>query len=182
MASQMIPIALILSLSLSLLPSSLAVVICEELPLDLCAFSISTAGHRCILESYRAKDGGEQTKNQCKTSDVVVERVSDWIETDECVRACGVDRTAKGISSDALLDSQFTGKLCSSTCHESCPNIVDLYFNLAAAEGVFLPDLCHARRSSPHRSMVELLSSGAASGPVAAASAIADEVAPPPSA
>ncbi|XP_020590202.1 uncharacterized protein LOC110031374 [Phalaenopsis equestris] len=181
MASHLIHIALLLSLAL-ILPSSHAEVICEDLPVDLCAFSISSTGHRCLLESYRTKEGGEATKYQCRASEVVVERVSDWIESDECVRACGVDRTAKGISSDALLDSQFTGKLCSSTCYESCPNIVDLYFNLAAAEGVFLPDLCHARRSNPRRSMAEILSSGAAFGPAAAASELADDFAPSPSA
>lgn len=31
--------------------------------------------------------------------------------------------------------------------------------------GVFLPDLCERQRANPHRSMVELMSSGAASGP-----------------
>ncbi|XP_008811495.2 uncharacterized protein LOC103722643 [Phoenix dactylifera] len=107
------------------------------------------------------------TEYQCRTSDVVVHRMSAWIETDECVRACGVDRNSVGISSDSLLEPQFTEKLCSPACHRNCPNIVDLYFNLAAGEGVFLPKLCEARRVNPRRAMVELLSSGAAPGPVA---------------
>lgn len=64
-----------------------------------------------------------------------MERMKDWIETDECVRACGVDRNSVGISSDSLMESQFTAKLCSPACYQDCPNIIDLYFNLAAGEG-----------------------------------------------
>ncbi|PKA46094.1 hypothetical protein AXF42_Ash015385 [Apostasia shenzhenica] len=185
MASRMmIPMAVFLSLYL-LLPSSLASVICEDLPQDQCAFSISSGGKRCILESYHKSGsggGGGRTEYRCRTSEVAVERqVSDWIESDDCVRACGVDRRTVGISSDSLLDARFTRKLCSPSCYQSCPNIVDLYFNLAAAEGVFLPDLCEARRSNPHRSMAELvLSSGAAAGP-ASAGEIADDSALAPS-
>lgn len=108
--------------------------ICEELPQNLCSLSVSSTGNRCLLESYR-KSGESKTEYYCKTSDVKVERVSDWIETDECVKACGVERMAVGISSDSLLDSQFTAKLCSPACYHTCANVVDLYFNLAAAEG-----------------------------------------------
>ncbi|KAL0918049.1 hypothetical protein M5K25_010037 [Dendrobium thyrsiflorum] len=163
MASHIIPIALLLSLTLLLPTSSLgANVICEKLPQNLCSLSISSTGKRCLLERYR-KSGESTTNYYCKTSEVEVERVSGWIETDECVKACGVDRMAIGISSDSLLDSQFTAKLCSPACYPSCPNVIDLYFNLAAGEGVFLPDLCETRRSSTHRSMVELVSSGSAS-------------------
>ncbi|KAK8576747.1 hypothetical protein V6N13_015180 [Hibiscus sabdariffa] len=122
-------------------------------------------GKRCLVETAVGKDG--KVEHQCRTSEVVVERMAEYIETDECVGACGADRNSIGISSDALLDSQFTAKLCSPACYQKCPNIVDLYFNLAAGEGVFLPDLCNAQRSNPRRSMVELIaSSGAAPGPV----------------
>lgn len=62
--------------------------------------------------------------------------MADYIETGACVRACGVDRNSVGISSDALLDPQFTAKICSPDCYQKCPNIVDLYFNLAAGEGI----------------------------------------------
>ncbi|KAH0468954.1 hypothetical protein IEQ34_002186 [Dendrobium chrysotoxum] len=150
-----------MSLSL-LLPSSLGSVICEDLPLDLCAFSISSTGKRCLLESFPNMG----LEYQCTMADVKVERISDWIETDDCVKACGVDRSAVGISSDEFLQPRFTAKLCSSACYQSCPNIVDLYSNLAAAEGVYLPDLCEARQLNTRRSMVEL-SSGVASGPAA---------------
>nr|CAD1819391.1 unnamed protein product [Ananas comosus var. bracteatus] len=158
-------LALLFSLSL-LLPSALgAGVVCEELPQDLCAFSISWESKRCLLESA-PRSGGAGTEYQCRTSEVTVGRMSDWIETDECVRACGVDRSTVGISSDSLLDPRFTSNLCSPSCYHNCPNIVDLYFNLAAGEGVFLPDLCETQRSNPRRAMAELLSSGAAPGPV----------------
>lgn len=106
---------------------------CEELPQDLCAFSVSTESKRCVLESTPRADG--TTEYQCRTSEVRVEKLADWIETDECVRACGLERESVGISTDALLDQEFTAKLCSPACYQNCPNIVDLYFNLAAAEG-----------------------------------------------
>ncbi|KAL4310204.1 hypothetical protein GQ457_01G018790 [Hibiscus cannabinus] len=154
-----------LFLSSLFLHASLAEIICEDLPNDVCAFSIASSGKRCLVETAVGKDG--KAEHQCRTSEVVVERMAEYIETDECVGACGADRNSIGISSDALLDSQFTAKLCSPACYQKCPNIVDLYFNLAAGEGVFLPDLCNAQRSNPRRSMVELIaSSGAAPGPV----------------
>ncbi|KEH23077.1 PAR1 protein [Medicago truncatula] len=148
--------------------SSLAEVVCEELQKDLCSFSIASSGKRCLLETEKAADGG--IEYQCRTSEVVLERMAGYIETDQCVKACGVERNFVGISSDALLEPQFTAKLCSSSCYQNCPNIVDLYFNLAAGEGVFLPDLCEIQKTNPHRAMIELVSSGAAPGPVSALS------------
>ncbi|KAI9153800.1 hypothetical protein LWI28_016704 [Acer negundo] len=150
---------LVLFLSSLFLHAALAEIICEDLPKDVCAFSICSSGQRCILETETKKDGN--VEYQCKTSEVVVERMADYIETDECVRACGVDRNVVGISSDALFEPEFAAKLCSPDCYQKCPNIVDLYFNLAAGEGAFLPNLCDVHRSNPHRAMVQLLSSGA---------------------
>ncbi|KAF5940875.1 hypothetical protein HYC85_022042 [Camellia sinensis] len=150
------------------LQGTLGEVICEDLPTNVCSFSIASSGKRCLLENYATKDG--KVEYQCRTSEVVVERMAEYIETDQCVSACGVDRSSVGISSDSLLEPQFTAKLCCPNCFQNCPNIVDLYFNLAAGEGVFLPDLCERQRSSPHRAMLELLSSGAAPGPVTSAS------------
>ncbi|GJT58529.1 putative PAR1 protein [Tanacetum coccineum] len=51
-------------------------------------------------------------------------------------RSCGLNRNVLGISSDSLLESKFTQKLCSTQCYNGCPNIVDLYFNLAAGEEI----------------------------------------------
>ncbi|MFQ6623279.1 hypothetical protein Gotur_001744 [Gossypium turneri] len=163
MASLKFPIFLFIS-SLSL-HASMAEIICEDLPKDVCAFSIASSGKRCVLETAADKDG--DVEHQCRTSEVVVERMADYIESDECVAACGVNRNSIGISSDSLLDQQFTAKLCAPACYQNCPNVIDLYFNLAAGEGVFLPDLCNAQWSNPRRSMVDvILSSGAAPGPV----------------
>ncbi|MBA0643118.1 hypothetical protein Goklo_027434 [Gossypium klotzschianum] len=139
MASLKFPIVLLIS-SL-LLHSSLAEMICEDLPKDVCAFSIASSGKRCVLETAVKKDG--DVEYQCRTSEVVVERMAEYIETDECVAACGVDRNSVGISSDSLLDQQFTAKLCTPACYQKCPNIVDLYFNLAAGEGMNLLPTYH---------------------------------------
>lgn len=114
-------------------------IICEKLPIDLCSYSIASSGKRCLLENFAGKDG--KMRYQCRTSEVVVERMAEHIETQECVNACGVDRKAVGISSDAFFEPQFTSKLCSRRCYQKCPNIVDLYFNLAAGEGTKIPFL-----------------------------------------
>ncbi|XP_045833213.1 uncharacterized protein LOC123924385 [Trifolium pratense] len=142
--------------------------VCEDLPKEMCTFSIASSGKRCLLETEKGING--EIEYQCRTSEVVVERMAEYIETDQCVEACGVDRNSVGISSDAFFEPQFTGKLCSPTCYEKCPNIVDLFFNLAAGEGVFLPELCEKHKTNPRRAMVELVSSGAAFGPISSIS------------
>ncbi|KAH9701546.1 PAR1 protein [Citrus sinensis] len=141
-------------------------IICEQLPKQLCSYSVSSSGKRCLLENFASSDG--TVTYQCKTSEVIVDVVHDWIETEECTNACGVDRKSVGISSDSLLQPQFTAKLCSDACYQNCPNIVDLYFNLALGEGVYLPTLCEAQRTNPRRAMSDIKSSGAAWGPASA--------------
>ncbi|XP_057801298.1 uncharacterized protein LOC131016609 [Salvia miltiorrhiza] len=135
-----------------------AEVICENLPENLCAFAVATSGKRCALENYK-DEGGSGVEYTCTASEEVVERLSGHIESDECVAACGLDRRSVGISSDAFMTPEFISSLCSPPCFQNCPNIVDLYFNLAAGEGVFLPILCEKQKSNPHRAMLELLSS-----------------------
>ncbi|XP_019188002.1 PREDICTED: uncharacterized protein LOC109182316 [Ipomoea nil] len=153
--------------------ATLGEIICEELPTNVCAFSIASSGKRCLLENSAASDG--KVEYQCKTSDVMVAKMAEYIETDQCVGDCGVDRNSVGISSDSLLEPEFTAKLCSSACHQNCPNIIDLYFNLAAGEGVYLPELCDKQRSNPRRAMAELSSSGAAAvSPATSESLVAD--------
>lgn len=110
-------------------------IICEELPNDVCAFSISSSGKRCLLENLETEKGVEY---QCSTSDVVVQGISEHIETAACVNACGVDRRMIGISSDSLLEPELTSRLCSPDCYHKCPNIIDLYFSLAAGEGTVI--------------------------------------------
>ncbi|CAN4077019.1 unnamed protein product [Withania somnifera] len=151
------------------LQGTLGSFICEDLPTYVCGFAVAVSGKRCLLETSSGKDG--EVEYQCKTSEVFVANMKEYIETNECVDACGVDRNSVGISSDALLDSQFTSKLCSPACSHNCVNIIDLYFNLAAGEGVYLPDLCNKQRTNPHRAMIELSSNGAALDDVAGAPA-----------
>ncbi|KAK4418992.1 hypothetical protein Salat_2312000 [Sesamum alatum] len=140
-----------------------AKVICEKLPTNECSFAVASSGKRCVLENEN--DHGE-IEYTCKTSEVVVERLSGYIESDQCVNACGVNRETVGMSADAFLSPEFTARLCSPACFTNCNNIVDLYFNLAASEGVPLPALCHKEN---HRAMLAVLSNGGAThGPVAA--------------
>ncbi|XP_010553262.1 PREDICTED: uncharacterized protein LOC104823394 [Tarenaya hassleriana] len=153
-------LAISIIVSSLLLHAALGDIICENLPEEMCAFSISASGKRCVLETENVAG-----KFYCRTSEVDVEGMVNHVETDDCMAACGVDRKTVGISSDKLLEPGFAAKLCSRACYDNCPNIVDLYFNLAAGEGAFLPDLCEAHRANPHRSMLEILSSGAALAP-----------------
>ncbi|XAR71714.1 hypothetical protein NMG60_11018111 [Bertholletia excelsa] len=131
---------------------------CENLNKDSCSFAVSSSGKRCVLEKSVRRSGEEAYT--CKTSEIDADQLKDWVESDECVEACGLDRRALGISSDSLLEPHCTKKLCSPQCYYNCPNIVDLYFNLAAGEGVFLPKLCEARGESARRGMAEIRSSG----------------------
>ncbi|PIM97379.1 hypothetical protein CDL12_30152 [Handroanthus impetiginosus] len=158
------------------LQGSLAEVICENLPESLCSFAIESSGKRCVLENYK-NDWGN-LEYTCKSSEVVVERFAGYIETDQCVAACGVDRRFVGISSDAFLTPDFISSLCSPACYQNCPNIVDLYFNLAAGEGVFLPALCENHKTSSRREVLELLSSSGGANAGAADDSIAPAPAP----
>ncbi|KAL9404434.1 hypothetical protein Peur_001406 [Populus x canadensis] len=133
--------ALIIFLAFALLlHGALGELICEQLPADLCAYSIATSGQRCLLENYEEKDG--TFKYQCKTAEIFVDTVKEWIESDECVSSCGLHRETVGVSSDTLLQPQFLAKLCSDECYQACPNIVDLYSNMALGEGTYLSTLC----------------------------------------
>ncbi|CDY13175.1 BnaC04g26600D [Brassica napus] len=159
-SSLKLPIFLILS---SLLHAALGEeIICENLPTSICAFSISATGKRCLLET--ANVAGEYT---CRNSAVEVEGIVNHVESDECVAACGVDRKTVGISSDAMMEPGFAAKLCSPACFDYCPNILDLYFNLAAGEGKILSFFLfslHAYKKKIYIYM-EMFSSGGAPEP-----------------
>lgn len=105
----------------------------------MCALSIASDGKRCVLESRPSDEGNFEV--ECQTSEAFASNkmLQEYIETDECVGACGVDRQSLGLSSDSLLDSKFIAKLCSHHCYNNCPNIVDLYSNVASAEGNLIP-------------------------------------------
>ncbi|KAJ7282115.1 hypothetical protein O6H91_Y360700 [Diphasiastrum complanatum] len=49
--------------------------------------------------------------------------------------ACGLERMAVGLSTDALLDPKFAARFCEPACQNSCPNIIDLFTKLVAVEG-----------------------------------------------
>lgn len=131
---------------------------CEHLDENTCAYAVSSTGKRCVLEKHVKRSGEEEYT--CRTSEIEADKINNCIETDQCVKACGLDRKSFGISSDSLLESRFTEMLCSPQCYNSCPNVVDLYFNLAAGEGVFLPKLCEAQGANARRGMAEIRSSG----------------------
>ncbi|KAL6631052.1 hypothetical protein ACP70R_028392 [Stipagrostis hirtigluma subsp. patula] len=175
-------LAFICFLSLLLSSALGATVVCEQLPAEKCAFAVSSASRRCVLENTQR--AGRPTEYQCRTSEVVVDGrlPSGLVETDGCVRACGVDRSTVGISSDSLLDQRAAAALCSPACIQGCPNVVDLYSNLAAAEGVVFSELCEAHRANPRRAMAQLQSSGEAHGAPSAGqrdAAAPSPVAPP---
>lgn len=110
---------------------------CEKLNQEVCAFAVSSSGNRCVLEKRVKIRTGGQERYVCMTSEIEAnEQLKNTIETDFCIESCGLDRKTVGISSDSLLDSSFQNKLCSTDCAESCPNVYDLYFNLAAGEGI----------------------------------------------
>ncbi|KAG5230672.1 hypothetical protein OIU76_022697 [Salix suchowensis] len=160
-------LSVVLALALSIcVQGTLGEITCEHLDQDTCAYAISSSGQRCVLEK-RLKRTGEEAYT-CRTSEIEADRLRNWIESDQCIKACGLDRKSLGISSDSLLESRFAQQLCSPQCYDSCPNVVDLYFNLAAAEGVFLPVLCAAQEGNVRRGlMADIKSSGfVAPGPV----------------
>ena len=70
-----------------------------------------------------------------QTSMVAAERRRQWIESNMCVKVCGLQRLSVGFSTDALHEHEFTMKLCLSDCRRQCPNINDLYTKLAEGEG-----------------------------------------------
>ncbi|KAL5744610.1 hypothetical protein ACOSQ2_027726 [Xanthoceras sorbifolium] len=138
---------------------------CEKLDEDACAFAVSSSGKRCVLEKHVRRSGVEAYL--CATSEIEADKLKNWVETDQCIKACGLDRKSLGISSDSLLDLHSTQKLCSPQCYDSCPNIVDLFSNLAAGEGVFLPTLCEAQVANTRRGMSEIRNfDTAAPGPI----------------
>ncbi|KAH0452496.1 hypothetical protein IEQ34_019795 [Dendrobium chrysotoxum] len=131
---------------------------CEQLDSSKCAFAVSSSGLRCVLEK-NVGGGGREVEYSCRNSGVAATDVADWIETDECVEACGLGRNTIGISSDYLVNRRFQRRLCSSECYDSCPNVVDLYANVAAGEGVSLSKLCEVIMTK-RREMTETNSSG----------------------
>ncbi|GAB4826355.1 hypothetical protein Ancab_009221 [Ancistrocladus abbreviatus] len=148
-----------LALTLALLVQATREIRCEQLSKDECAFAVSSSGRRCVLDKLVRRSGEKVYK--CSTSEIEATDLKEKIESDACIKACGLERHTLGISSDALLDLRFTQKLCSPQCYYGCPNVVDLYFDLAAGEGVFLPKFCEKiKGGEERRELVGIKSSG----------------------
>ncbi|PKU73752.1 uncharacterized protein LOC110099813 [Dendrobium catenatum] len=143
-------------------------IICEQLDRSTCAFAVSSNGFRCLLEKHVRGVGLGEEVYTCRTSSLKATVMAGWVETDACIATCSLERETVGISSDLLLDRRFLGRLCSPECFLNCPNIVDLYFSIAAGEGAFLPNLC--RENGFRREISEKISY--ASGPVTTMSSI----------
>ncbi|XP_057867195.1 uncharacterized protein LOC131074577 [Cryptomeria japonica] len=137
---------------------------CEKLPVDMCAFSVSSVGVRCVLEkkySFVTSTHESSIEYQCQSSGIMAEKMMEWIESEVCLQTCGLQRMIVGMSTDDLSEySDFTSKLCSENCQNSCPNIVNLYLNLAAGEGIYLPHLCEAHKTRSRRMMFESVAPG----------------------
>lgn len=164
------------------LQGALGAMVCEELPIKMCAFAVASSGKRCSLETHAGKDG--KMGLQCKTSEILAsDNIRGHIEKDGCISACGVDRKTVGISSDYLFQPQYAHKICSPNCQHNCPNILDLYSSLAVAEGLYLPGVCKALGSGSSKEMSEIGSSGVApsSSTLASSLASADPPTPAPS-
>jgi hypothetical protein len=116
---------------------------CPMLPVEECAYSVSYDGHRCVLEKALHSD-----VHMCETSNVKAGEDSpvEYIESDECVEACGVERMTVGFSTDELTSHAFISKMCSKACRNNCVNLVDLYSNIIAGEGLTLSEFCGEQR------------------------------------
>ncbi|GAA0159047.1 hypothetical protein LIER_15925 [Lithospermum erythrorhizon] len=163
-------IAIFLAFFLFIGQGAVGQLVCEELPVGMCSYSIDSSRYRCVLETFELAD--ETTILQCKKSQVLVTIMKEHIESDHCIRACGLDRFSVGISTDSLADHESVKSLCSFDCYQNCPNIIDLFVNLALAEGSPLNARCknhqlRSRASAARRRAMQLLK---ASGPSVVAS------------
>ncbi|KAI5054060.1 hypothetical protein GOP47_0008042 [Adiantum capillus-veneris] len=134
-------------------------VVCEELPMEWCAYSISSMGARCMLEGE--KDGDNPMVYKCKTSSVETKVKGGWIEAEECMEACGLKRMTVGLFSQPPFDPQF---FCSPRCARSCPHLHYLLLPQLSHQGpgssISNVDVC-LHVTNPHRSMNEVFEGSA---------------------
>ncbi|KAL3700134.1 hypothetical protein R1sor_018156 [Riccia sorocarpa] len=121
---------------------------CHMLPIDQCAFAVDSEGSRCVLETIITDN--VIIAYMCQKSDIPVGEDSpvEYVESDECIEACGAERLTVGFSTDAFTTTGFTSKLCSRRCRDNCPNLIDLYSNIVAGEGTTISELCSEHRRS----------------------------------
>ncbi|MCO5582175.1 hypothetical protein L7F22_036065 [Adiantum nelumboides] len=124
-------------------------VLCEELPVEWCAYSISSLGARCVL--VEGEKGGDDTMEyNCQTSSMETKVKGGWIEAEECMEACGLTRMTLG-----LHPSNTPDLLCSSRCSRTCPHLHYLLNPLSADQGSSIADLCLCLNNPHHRFIQE---------------------------
>ncbi|KAF9665571.1 hypothetical protein SADUNF_Sadunf16G0136900 [Salix dunnii] len=104
-----------------------------------------------LLENYSTKDGN--LKCQRKASEVVVHTLNGFIENDECINACGLDRNTVEKAHILILYLSATTNLSILSFHASnisCAKIIYVH------AGVHLPNLC----ADPCRAMYQIRSNG----------------------
>lgn len=131
-----IVLLLLVSLRQVTLGQGASVLRCHMLPAEECAFAVDSSGKRCVLTEN--SDDAVSIVRSCETSEISVGDDSpiEYIETEQCVRACGVHKMTIGFArSTNLPTDQFMSKLCSWECKHNCPNLVDLYNNVSIVVG-----------------------------------------------
>merc|ERR1712151_1062934 len=69
MAAMMLLVTVSALVSVLSLPGVLGGMSCEQLPIQVCAFSVSSSGARCVLEKSVLTDGDVQY--ECQSSDII---------------------------------------------------------------------------------------------------------------
>ncbi|KAI5063952.1 hypothetical protein GOP47_0020622 [Adiantum capillus-veneris] len=133
-------------------------VVCEDLPAEWCAYSISSMGARCVLVDHGEKDGDNTMQvYRCQTSSVETKVKGGWIEAEECIEACGLDRMTVGLFSQPAFDPRL---FCSSRCSRSCSHLHDLLRPLhegrPGSSSADVDDVCFDGDRHPHLLELEL--------------------------
>ncbi|MCO5600135.1 hypothetical protein L7F22_054243 [Adiantum nelumboides] len=98
---------------------------------------LATTSHYHKLARAKVCVGLDSTNMDMQKSKVSANEFLEWVETDDCMHSCGIDRQTVGILSDALVEKGFVKALCFAECQQGYPNVVDLFEKLAAGEGSY---------------------------------------------
>ncbi|CAM6100472.1 unnamed protein product [Calypogeia fissa] len=91
-------------------------------------------------------DGSSSCATQTSNVKAGDKGLVEYIESNECVEACRVDRMTIGFSTDELTSNSFIKKLCSRACRNTCVNLIDIYSNIIVGEGLTLSEFCGEQR------------------------------------
>ncbi|PPS03467.1 hypothetical protein GOBAR_AA17219 [Gossypium barbadense] len=147
--------------ALPVLALALLAAFCQA-TLDTCTYPVSSAGKRCVLEKHVKRSGKDEFT--CQTSEIEDDKISNWIEIDQCVKACGLGRKCFGILSDSLLKSRFTqmfAPLSATIADPTSPTFTSISprEKVTSFNSVFLPKLCEAPGANTQRGLAEIRSS-----------------------